>query len=268
MSLQMNPMLRQLSHRVSFAALREGDHIYTINGYGTFTHHGIVVTQGPDARTTYVVEFNVPRDDTLPQVVTADLLLRPEAILAMIGAARVQRVSLEAFTGGGTTVPDEDDDDSPLPAAAAARIRLVRYDSPVALRWMARAGANRTAPCFPAERTVALANEFLRSGAWPPYELFLNNCEHFAVYCKTGIAHSAQAERIPARARTDVQRRLDRIVRKAARHERRVRGFLPRLRPFLLLREKKSRNRIPVAGASDADTDTIRYPRMGYVGTR
>jgi hypothetical protein len=257
MSLQMNPILRQLSHRVSFDALREGDHIYTINGHGTFTHHGIVVTKGPDVHTTRVVEFNVPRDGALPQVVTADLLLRPEAILAMIGAAHVQEVSLEAFSRA--TVPTDSPALPPPPAAVASAIRLVRYDSPVALRWMARAGASRTAPCFPAERTVALAYEFLRNGAWPPYEVFLNNCEHFAVYCKTGIAHSAQAERIPARVRTVVQRRLDRIIRKAAKHKQRARRFLPhrnQIRSFPLKIKTKRNTGHPIADR--------REPQEGY----
>lgn len=213
-----------MSHRVAFGDLGLGDHVYTVNGHGTFTHHGIVVEKGPDVRSSLVIEFNVPRDSVLPQVVTPDLLLRPDSIMAMIVAARVQMVTLEAFT---PATPDPHDP-SATNNRAIGLLRRVRYVSPTALVWMARAGANRAASCLAVEQTVALAYQFLHNGEWPVYEVILNNCEHFAVYCKTGVAQSAQSERLPKRTRNDLQRRLDRIVRMAAKNKMRFQQWLPR----------------------------------------
>lgn len=209
MSLQFNQLLKEISHRISFEALTVGDHIYTVNGHGTFTHHGIVVGKGNDVRSTDVIEFNVPRDQSLPQVVTFDVLLRPDVLLEMMATARIQKVSLQSFVA----IPPDDSDVHSTEPFVMKPLRRVRYDSPESTRWMARAGANRSSPSLPTERTVQLAYEFLYSGQWPSYDLFLNNCEHFSVFCKTGIAHSAQAERIPAQLRNNFQHKLERINR-------------------------------------------------------
>lgn len=211
MSIQLNQNLRILSHRCSFADLNNGDHIYTVNGHGAYTHHGIVVELGPDTATTQVIEFNVPRDGTLLPELTAGVLLRPDVVLQMIASARVQKVSLDSFLA---IVGDEDGSKTPSPSIRNGRkpIRRVRYDTPTAASWFARAGANRSAVSDPPDVTVARAFEFLHSQQWPRYEVFLNNCEHFAVFCKTGLVLSAQADRIPETIRKDVQHRLDRIA--------------------------------------------------------
>lgn len=208
MSLQLNRFLETISHVTSFKKLEVGDHIYTVNGYGTFTHHGIVVSKGGDVRSTDVIEFNVPRDQSLPQVVTFNVLLQPKTLLKMMSGARIQKVSLQSFVAKN---PEDSDSTEPI---AMKPLRRVHYDSKESKRWMARAGANRNSPSLPTERTVQLAHAFLESGQWPPYDLLTNNCEHFAVFCKTGVAHSAQAELVPAQFRDiDFQNKLERINR-------------------------------------------------------
>ncbi len=46
------------------------------------------------------------------------------------------------------------------------------------------------------EETVRRAREHTKAGKNRGYNLFLHNCEHFAIWCKTGIAESEQVDRL------------------------------------------------------------------------
>ena len=46
------------------------------------------------------------------------------------------------------------------------------------------------------EETVRRAREHTKAGKNRGYNLFLNNCEHFAIWCKTGIAESEQVNEL------------------------------------------------------------------------
>ncbi|MFQ6627471.1 hypothetical protein Gotur_005233 [Gossypium turneri] len=51
----------------------------------------------------------------------------------------------------------------------------------------------------PPHRVISTATDLLERNEFGPYDMFTNNCEHFAVYCKTGSATSFQIEgHIPA----------------------------------------------------------------------
>lgn len=51
--------------------------------------------------------------------------------------------------------------------------------------------------CLPPEIVVENAKQFLKSPqTWGSFNVMLNNCEHFATYCKTCIAQSKQAGKI------------------------------------------------------------------------
>ena len=50
--------------------------------------------------------------------------------------------------------------------------------------------------CYDSQRVVERADKIFRYGTWPEYDLVSNNCEHFATYCKTGIAYSNQVDGI------------------------------------------------------------------------
>ena len=50
--------------------------------------------------------------------------------------------------------------------------------------------------CYDSQQVVERAEELVRNGAWPGYQPLTNNCEHFATYCKTGIAYSSQVNDI------------------------------------------------------------------------
>lgn len=71
--------------------------------------------------------------------------------------ARIERVSLEEFLQGGL-------------------LRVVRHRGKIR----------------PAEEVIATALSFLGKTG---YDMFLNNCEHFATFCKTGNARSGQVRR-------------------------------------------------------------------------
>ncbi|XP_055999229.1 uncharacterized protein LOC130047787 [Ostrea edulis] len=75
--------------------------------------------------------------------------------------ARVRQVDLLEFTGYG-------------------RKRLVKITYP-------------DGKCLPPAEVVENAKKLLANPRkWGPYDAFKNNCEHFAMKCKTGIAHSLQ----------------------------------------------------------------------------
>lgn len=51
--------------------------------------------------------------------------------------------------------------------------------------------------CFPPVRVVETATSLLNGQTrWDEFNLISNNCEHFATYCKTGVAKSKQTEKI------------------------------------------------------------------------
>lgn len=51
--------------------------------------------------------------------------------------------------------------------------------------------------CFSPERVVETATSLLNGRTkWDDFNLISNNCEHFATYCKTGVAKSKQTEKI------------------------------------------------------------------------
>lgn len=51
--------------------------------------------------------------------------------------------------------------------------------------------------CFPPSKVVETATSLLNGlTKWDEFNLISNNCEHFATYCKTGVAKSKQTEKI------------------------------------------------------------------------
>ena len=79
-----SPQIPATGNACSFQELREGDHIYTVNLKGLFTHHGIVVEKGLTEGQTHVVELNVPRGTELPERVTPKEVLKPGLLQQMM----------------------------------------------------------------------------------------------------------------------------------------------------------------------------------------
>ncbi len=77
-------------------------------------------------------------------------------------SARIRRANLSLFGGGG-------------------KVRAVKYRN-----------------CDPADVVIARAETLLQGAAGVRYDLLLNNCEHFATYCKTGSPNSEQVREASA----------------------------------------------------------------------
>ncbi len=67
--------------------------------------------------------------------------------------------------------------------------------SPVLFDWIIKKLLGDDAIIFSPQETVARARSKIGEQG---YNLLLNNCEHFALWCKTGIAKSAQVEDVLA----------------------------------------------------------------------
>eukprot|EP00667_Euglena_gracilis_P016336 EG_transcript_17074 len=209
-----------LGHTVRFPDLQPGDHIYTVNLKGLFTHHGIVVAKGDSEETTEVVEFNVARGTHLPERVAAKQVLQPGIMQQMIEAARIQKITLAQFS----TVADVVGPDGLPPTK---EVRRVHYNDLGFVVTLARRGAAHAKPCDDAAVVVQRALEKLESQDWPPYSIVTNNCEHFAVWCKTGERYSCQVARVSEKYHESIQDGLDRSVKVMAKFEASIRGKLP-----------------------------------------
>lgn len=73
------------------------------------------------------------------------------------------------------------------------RARVVRTDMATFLRGGARRVVRHASGALPESEVVSRAESLLASGA---YSVFWNNCEHFAMYCKTGRGRSRQVRRV------------------------------------------------------------------------
>ena len=97
----------------------------------------------------------------------------------------MQRITLEQFllvADGPESCKDHKD------------LHRVLYNSPASKT----SGASHKMPCDPLTETVERALGHLERQDWPQYDVVKNNCEHFAVYCKTGQRKSLQvSQRLP-----------------------------------------------------------------------
>ncbi|XVF42224.1 hypothetical protein PTKIN_Ptkin01aG0343300 [Pterospermum kingtungense] len=52
----------------------------------------------------------------------------------------------------------------------------------------------------PAHEIIKIATDFLGNGGFGRYNFLSNNCEHFANYCRTGLAFSTRTKNVVATA--------------------------------------------------------------------
>ncbi len=66
-----------------------------------------------------------------------------------------------------------------------AKLRLVSYNEDSTL--LKRTGGAQKIECLPARKVVETAEYYAEHPEkWGDYDLLKNNCEHFAIFCKTG----------------------------------------------------------------------------------
>ena len=133
------------SHAVNREELRPGDHIYVYKGRGVYTHHGIYTGNEGQNEVIQFVKLS---------------LLDP-------ASAVIDGCPLEEFLSGAT-------------------LRLVAYNVPFIHHVFKRCGSSHTKASKPGKEVVQTATYYLDNpDEWGRYQVCFNNCQHFAVHCKT-----------------------------------------------------------------------------------
>ncbi|CAF1782528.1 protein LEAD-SENSITIVE 1 [Brassica napus] len=160
------------SNKISRDELKAGDHIYSWRSY-IYSHHGIYVGDGKVIHFTRrggleigtgtyldnIIQISVPRHGDNPCPNCGDQSILDGVISSC----------LDCFLAGGS-------------------LYLFQYDvSKAVLVAKQRGGTCTTAPSDPPEEVVHRAKCLLWSNGFGEYHLLDNNCEDFAIYCKTGL---------------------------------------------------------------------------------
>uniref|UniRef100_A0A5B7BXB0 LRAT domain-containing protein n=1 Tax=Davidia involucrata TaxID=16924 RepID=A0A5B7BXB0_DAVIN len=160
-----------LSHRIERSQIVAGDHIYTWRAGFTYSHHGIYVGGNT------VVHFT-NRDSSFSSSVASSgssfnlfastcRTFRNFGIFNEAGSGVVVSC-LDCFLGNGS---------------------LYRFEygvTPSVFLAKLRGGTCTTAVADPPESAIHRAMYLLQNG-FGNYDVFKNNCEDFAMYCKTGL---------------------------------------------------------------------------------
>ncbi|XP_010263003.1 PREDICTED: uncharacterized protein LOC104601398 [Nelumbo nucifera] len=161
-----------LSNRIDRRSLKPGDHIYSWRTAYVYTHHGIYI--GDDK----VIHFTPGRGREVGSGTMLDLLL------VSSGPAQSQitcSICNQQNQGHGVI-------SSCLNCFLAGGV-LYRFEysvNPAIFLAKARGGTCTLAASDPAEVVIHRATYLLNNG-FGCYSLFKNNCEDFAIYCKTGL---------------------------------------------------------------------------------
>jgi len=161
-----------LSNRVSKSQVSPGDHIYSWRSAYTYAHHGIYT--GDDQ----VIHFTRGRDEELGTGTILDVFLvssRPTT-----GLGRCEKCGVQADSSGVVL--------SCLDCFLLGD-PLYRFEygiDPMTFLAKARGGTCTLAKSDDKELVLHRANYLLNNG-FGCYHIFRNNCEDFAIYCKTGL---------------------------------------------------------------------------------
>ncbi|CAM8971982.1 unnamed protein product [Rhodiola kirilowii] len=160
-----------LTNRVEKSEIRPGDHIYTYRAVFAYSHHGIYVGGSkvvhftpkpkPGSSKNSLSDMYDSKSSTLSCPIFPDCgFSRPESGVVL--------TCLDCFLRKGTLYCFEY---GVTPSAFIAKVR---------------GGACTIAECDPPDVAVHRAMYLLQNG-FGNYNVFRNNCEDFALYCKTGL---------------------------------------------------------------------------------
>lgn len=162
-----------LSNKVERDEIKPGDHIYTYRAIFTYSHHGIYVGGSK------VVHFRPARNlDSSSVESSSDVYDSISSIPS----------SCPTFPDCGFRQPDSGVVLSCLDCfLRSGSIYCFEYGvSPSVFLTKVRGGTCTTAPSDLPETTIHRAMHLLQHG-FGNYDIFQNNCEDFAMYCKTGL---------------------------------------------------------------------------------
>ncbi|KAJ7542853.1 hypothetical protein O6H91_09G014800 [Diphasiastrum complanatum] len=163
------------SHSVQREALQPGDHIYSWRNAYIFAHHGIYVGDGK------VIHFTGGRN-----------------IEELAGCRSFSSALTSSSIPGSTTFPCEicgtDAESRGVLKSCLdcflSGFPLSRFEygtSSATFIAKLRGGTCTTAKSDPSELVLHRANYLLSINGFGCYHVFRNNCEDFAIYCKTGL---------------------------------------------------------------------------------
>ncbi|TYJ24083.1 hypothetical protein E1A91_A08G236800v1 [Gossypium mustelinum] len=150
---------------VRIDALRPRDHIFSDRNSRLYFHHGRpVIKPGIYVGDQMVIHLMGP---------SKTYNLKPCQRCGFKPQAGIFKTCLDCFLNGHS---------------------LYRYEYDVSYLKLVfkRSGSCSTWDCRPANQVVETAYRLLEDKSFGSYNFFLNNCEDFAVYCKTGMAMSNQ----------------------------------------------------------------------------
>lgn len=161
-----------LTNRIDKNEIKPGDHIYTYRAVFTYSHHGIFVGGSK------VVHFTPPRDVNSITETSSNSYKSMSSVQSSCSTfpdcgfrqpnSGVVLSCLDCFLGKGSLYCFE--------YGAAPSVFIAKV----------RGGTCTTATSDPPATVVHRAMYLLQNG-FGNYDVFQNNCEDFAMYCKTGL---------------------------------------------------------------------------------
>ncbi|EOY11022.1 hypothetical protein QUC31_009718 [Theobroma cacao] len=184
-----------------------GDHIYTTRAGGLYAHHGIYV--GNDM----VIHLQAPFKGSGSSFMGSGSSFMGSAS-SFMGSGSSFMGSASSFMGSGSS--SEEIESSPpcqkcgykpqycqggiiktcLDCFLDGRSSFEFYEYGVPTSYFNNKprGTCSVSPSKPDHEVVERATDLLERKGFGEYNLIANNCEHFAVYCKTGLAYSQQVQ--------------------------------------------------------------------------
>ncbi|XP_030517586.1 protein LEAD-SENSITIVE 1 [Rhodamnia argentea] len=162
-----------LSNRIERDQLKPGDHIYSWRFCYLYAHHGIYIGEGKVIHFTRGAGREIGTGTVLDRIIFSSSPSPPVGTQCQIcgDQSRLDGVicsCIDCFLSGGD-------------------LYLFEYGvSPAFYLAKARGGTCTLATSDPPEDVLHRASFLLQNG-FGGYNLFKNNCEDFAVYCKTGL---------------------------------------------------------------------------------
>ncbi|XP_011097994.1 uncharacterized protein LOC105176787 [Sesamum indicum] len=166
-------MVGVLSNKIQRDELKPGDHIYSWRHAYLYAHHGIYVGDGSVIHFTRGAGQEIGTGTVLDRFIFSSSPSSPSGSPCprcgdQSMAEGVISSCLECFLSGGD-------------------LYLFQYNvSPATFLAKARGGTCTLAKSDPPEDVLYRA-EYLLENGFGGYNIFKNNCEDFAIYCKTGL---------------------------------------------------------------------------------
>ncbi|XP_039173133.1 uncharacterized protein LOC104452426 [Eucalyptus grandis] len=161
-----------LSNKIKRDRLKRGDHIYSWRHLYLYAHHGIYVGKGKVIHFTRGAGHEIGRGTVLDPIISSSCPPPPVGTQCQIcgDQSRLDGVissCIDCFLSGGN-------------------LYLFEYGVSRAFHLASPRGTCTLAESDPPEDVLHRAFYLLQNG-FGGYNLFKNNCEDFAIYCKTGL---------------------------------------------------------------------------------